>query len=167
MNRHSSLGKFVQKHKNKAEIRITLGNKGDDPYNQEVYGDKIVFARNIYSNGSSAQVIRHGENYKVLKKGSKLLKFFIVAIILNIYSVNITCIKNSVLFYLQKRPTKREAEFWIILILPLIIQSRYYIKNKQKHFFLRMITGKNCGSLLWLPQKCNPSKISIVILKYN
>ena len=84
MNRHSSLGKFVQKYKNKAEIRITLGNKGDDPYNQELYSDKIVFARNIYSNGSSTQVIRHGENYKVLKKGSKLLKFFIVAIILNI-----------------------------------------------------------------------------------
>ena len=84
MNRHSSLGKFVQKDKRKAEIRITIGNKGDDPYNQDVYGDKIVFARNIYSNGSAAQVIRHGENYKVLKKGSKLLKFLIVAIILNI-----------------------------------------------------------------------------------
>ena len=84
MNRHSSLGKFVQKYKNKAEIRITLGNKGDDPYNQDLYGDKIVFARNIYSNGSSTQVIRHGENYKVLKKGSKLLKFFIVAIILDL-----------------------------------------------------------------------------------
>ena len=87
MNRHSSLQKFIQKHKSKAEIRITLGNKGDDPYNEDLYGDKIVFARNIYSNGSAAQVIRHGENYKVLKKGSKLLKFLIVAIILNILTI--------------------------------------------------------------------------------
>lgn len=73
MNRHSSLGKFVQKHKSKAEIRITLGNKGDDPYNQDLYGDKIVFARNIYSTGNAVHVIRHGDTYKVLKKGSKLL----------------------------------------------------------------------------------------------
>ena len=71
MNRHSSLGKFVQKDKRKAEIRITLGNKGDDPYNQELYGDKIVFARNIYANGSATHNIGHGYTYKVIKKGSK------------------------------------------------------------------------------------------------
>ena len=106
MNRHSSLGKFVQKDKRKAEIRITIGNKGDDPYNQDVYGDKIVFARNIYSNGSAAQVIRHGENYKVLKKGSKLLKFLIVAIIFNnplIYPV-----LKTAYFFIYRRGQRRE-----------------------------------------------------------
>lgn len=74
MNRHSSLQKFIQKHKSKAEIRITLGNKGDDPYNEDLYGDKIVFARNIYANGSATHNIRHGNTYKVMKKGSKLLE---------------------------------------------------------------------------------------------
>ena len=74
MNRHSCLQKFIQKNKSKAEIRITLGNKGDDPYNQDVYGDRIVFARNIYANGSATHNIRNGNSYKVMKKGSKLLE---------------------------------------------------------------------------------------------
>ena len=74
MNRHSSLQKFIQKNKNKSEIRITLGNKGDDPYNQDLYGDKIVFARNIYVNGGATHNIRNGNTYKVIKKGSKSLK---------------------------------------------------------------------------------------------
>ena len=71
MKRHSSVGKFVQKETNKAEIRITISNRDEEPYRHEVYGDKIVFERTIYANGVSHYNIKNGKSMATVCNGSK------------------------------------------------------------------------------------------------
>ena len=73
MKRHSSVGKFVQKSTNKAEIRITIDNhnRGDDAYKHEIYSDKIVFERIIYASGMSVHHIRNGKSMALVYTGSK------------------------------------------------------------------------------------------------
>ena len=73
MKRHSSVGKFVQKSMNKAEIRITIDNhnRGEDAFKHETYGDKIVFERIIYANGISVHNLKNGKNMAVVCTGSK------------------------------------------------------------------------------------------------
>ena len=73
MKRHSSVGKFVQKSTNKAEIRITIDNhnRGDDAFKHEVYSDKIVFERILYANGMSIQNIKNGQTNAIVHTGSK------------------------------------------------------------------------------------------------
>ena len=61
MKRHSSIGQFVQKGQNRAEIRVTLFNEGDDAYRPEMHGTRIVFERIIYAHGQSIHHIRRGD----------------------------------------------------------------------------------------------------------
>ena len=66
MKRHSNVGKFVQKQTNKAEIRITISNRGDDAYKYDTYGGEIIFERIIYAAGHSIHNIRRGDTNAVV-----------------------------------------------------------------------------------------------------
>ena len=70
MKRHSSVGKFVQKSQNKAEIKITMSNKDSDPFKRDVYGDSIIFERHLYASGISIYHIKN-ESSIVVCGGSK------------------------------------------------------------------------------------------------
>ena len=70
MKRHSSVGKFVQKSQNKAEIKITMSNKDSDPFKRDVYGDSIIFERHLYASGISIYHIKN-ESSIVVCSGSK------------------------------------------------------------------------------------------------
>ena len=70
IKRHSSVGKFVQKSQTKAEIKITLCNRGNDPFKHDVYGDSIIFERHIYATGISVYSIKN-ESSIVVCSGSK------------------------------------------------------------------------------------------------
>ena len=73
MKRHKNVGKFVQKGTNRAEIKITVWNSGEDGYKQDTYGDTIVFERTIYANGQSNNCIRRGDTMSIVCNGSKLV----------------------------------------------------------------------------------------------
>ena len=72
MKRHKNVGKFVQKGTNRAEIKVSVWNSGEDGYKQEVYGNTIVFERVIYANGQSNNSIKRGDTMSTVCNGSKL-----------------------------------------------------------------------------------------------
>ena len=72
MKRHKNVGKFVQKGTNRAEIKVSVWNSGEDGYKQDTYGNTIVFERIIYANGQSNNCIRRGDTMSTVCNGSKL-----------------------------------------------------------------------------------------------
>ena len=70
MKRHSSVGKFVQKAQNKAEIKITMCNMDNEPFKHELYGDSIIFERHLYASGISIYHIKNASSI-IVCSGSK------------------------------------------------------------------------------------------------